>query len=929
MRMKTLAIGIMWLCALSYALAGSLFPPLKEMKIDPTTYRFLSDQPVSEFDLKMQITFSSSKGEVIAVVFCYRDERNFAFVGFDTSSARIGKVEEGLELELARSSLPSTTKGKSIGVLLRQRSWLIELFVDGRRCITLSPFALGLQSGHVGHIASSNYAKISNVSFQPVEDVYFADDFMRSAGEQSEWQPISGKWEVKASDNPLRSANAFTYFGRATKKDGEAISVVGYPFWDNYSFQASVRCADAGSVGLIFCWLDKSNYYLFRWTGREGKSAGKMQLLKRSMNNVKVLFESAGGFTPGEWYEVRVETALNSARVFIDGHKVCEVADEGLCRGMVGLYTTSVAGAYFDDVVVSRAKEILVDFEEERTDGILQPLTGTWRMVKLKGLDRACEAEATSEAKALLGDSRWSNYAVTALVSCEDKGDGEASFGICFNYQDEGNHYLADVTIGDKPTVEVVRYLSGERKLIASKPFKVDTKGMLTLCVSSDEGLIEVSLNGEKLIQAFDASITSGMLALYAKSSKVRFHELRVRFGVREFNKFSIAHEVFAHEYSMGNWAAAQSDWVEQETKLDGKEIKAIWHRADFWGDMEARLKANLTNGKVALILTANGYDINSGYRVEVTGEKIKLFRQGELVAEAVNEFQSASIRIRRVGSFVLVSINGKPLLAYSDEAPLTGNKFGFVSIGDAVRREDIELFTANGVVDMFKRAAVDWIPSNGLWDVSQRWQCDPRWSFFSGISWNMVHAMSEEEQAKSKAKTMCKQQGATLAVAWSKYLCDGDMTVEFAVAVKMARERGSYVSYAQDLNVTICADGEDLNSGYTFVLGGWRGKKSAIVRGTKVVAQIDHQPFGEDIHRKWFLIRVEKRGGRLRYFVDEKLLLEYEDKEPLNGKHIAIWTRDNGIMVARFTLCAEHLLGKREPTSVSKPVAKTFYDTL
>jgi len=66
-----------------------------------------------------------------------------------------------------------------------------------------------------------------------------------------------------------------------------------------------------------------------------------------------------------------------------------------------------------------------------------------------------------------------------------------------------------------------------------------------------------------------------------------------------------------------------------------------------------------------------------------------------------------------------------------------------------------------------------------------------------------------------------------------------------------------------------------------------------------------------------------------LRYFVDEKLLLEYEDKEPLNGKHIAIWTRDNGIMVARFTLCAERLLGKREPTSVSKPVAKTFYDTL
>jgi len=922
-------MSIVSLCVLSCAIAGSLFPPLKEIKVDTTAYRFLSDQPVSEFDLKMQIAFSSSKGEVTAIVFCYLDERNFAFVGFDSASARIGKVEEGLELELARSNLPSLSKGKSINVFLRQRSWVVELFIDGKRCITLSPFALGMQSGHVGHITSSNYVKISNVSFQPIEDIYFADDFMRSAGEQSDWQTISGKWEVKASDNPLRSANAFTYFGKVTKKDGEAISVVGYPFWDNYSFQASVRCADASSVGLIFCWLDKGNYYLFRWTGRDSKSTGKMQLLKRSSNNVKVLFETAGGFTPGEWYEVRVETALNSARVFIDGYKVCELTDDGLCRGMVGLYTTSTVGAYFDDVVVSQAKEILVDFEEERIDCILQPLIGSWKMVKLKGLDRVCEAETASEAKALFGDSRWSNYAVTTLVSYEDKRNGEVSFGICFNYQDEGNHYLASVTIGDKPTAELVRYLSGERKLLASTPLKVDTKGVLILSVSSDNGLIEVSLNGEKLIQAFDASITSGMLALYAKSSKVRFHELRVRFGVREFNKFSIAHEVFAHEYSMGNWAAAQSDWIEQEIKLDDRDAKAVWHRADFWGDMEAHVKANLADGKVALILAAKGYDINSGYRVEVTGKKVKLFREGEVVAEADNDSQSASIRVMRVGSFVLVNINGKPLLAYSDEAPLTGSKFGFISIGNATKREDVELFSANGIVDMFKKAAVDWIPSNGLWDVSQRWQCDPRWSFFSGVSWNMVHAVSEDEQAKGKAKTMHKQQGATLAVAWSKYLCDGDITVEFAVAVKMARERGSYVSYAQDLNVTICADGEDLNSGYTFVLGGWRGKKSAIVRGTEVVAQIDHQPFGEDIHRKWFLIRIEKRGGRLRYFVDEKLLLEYEDKEPLTGKHIAIWTRDNGIMVARFTLCAERFMGKRKPTSVSKPVVKTFYDTL
>ncbi|MCS7254330.1 MAG: hypothetical protein RMK18_04540 [Armatimonadota bacterium] len=907
---------------------GVLYPPLSERKLDVSMCRFLSDQPMNEFDLMMRLQTRSSSDELVKVLINYQDERNYAFVKVGTSSVRVGKVEEGLEVELASAGLQVATKGKPIDVLVRQRRLWVEVFINGTRRIVLSQLAIAMQAGHVGYLVASKAAAVSDVSLQPIEEVYFSDDFMRSEGEQSDWQVISGEWKVMASNNPLRSANAFTYFARAKGKSGAAISVVGYPFWSDYSIVASVRCMDASSIGLILYWNDPQNYYLFKWTGSSAKSMGRKQLLKCHMGKLTVLFDAHGGFVPGQWYEVRAEASLNSIRVYIDERKVCEVRDGSLHRGMAGLYTASAFGAYFDDVQVGGASEFAVNFSDESFDGIVHKLTGVWKFVSIKGIGRVCEVETASEGKALLWES-ISSYSVDACVSTEGEWGDDASLGLCLNYKDEHIYHLARVVFGEFTSVELLRRNSGNEELLAKAPVKLDGKKPFILSASSDDGLLTISVNGEQLIQVFDASITSGMIGLYANSCKARFHGLRLRVGGQHFNRFNIAHEVFAHEYSMGNWAAAQSDWVEGKVQIGNGEMKALWHRADFWGDLEARARVDLSAGKTMFLISAAQRDANSGYRLELAKDCIRLFRNGVLVKETKlgGSPSPTHIRVRRVGKFILAYLDGTPAFAYEDSEPLRGSKFGLAFTGEAVRREDVELFTANSITDMFREAAINWRPSNGLWEVSQRWQCDPRWSFFSGISWNMVTAMSESSEEIERARAMHKSIGSNLAVVWSKYLCGGDITVEFAVAVKMARERGSYASYAQDLNITICADGSDLTSGYTFVFGGWRGTKSAIVRKSKVVAQVEHKPFGEDIHRKWFLVRVEKRGGKLRYFVDDKLLLEYDDQQPIDGKHIAIWTRDNGIMVARFTICAEQLLGKVEANSVIVPVKRTFYD--
>ncbi|HID06561.1 MAG TPA: hypothetical protein EYP10_05370 [Armatimonadetes bacterium] len=45
-----------------------------------------------------------------------------------------------------------------------------------------------------------------------------------------------------------------------------------------------------------------------------------------------------------------------------------------------------------------------------------------------------------------------------------------------------------------------------------------------------------------------------------------------------------------------------------------------------------------------------------------------------------------------------------------------------------------------------------------------------------------------------------------------------------------------------------------------------------------------------------------------MRYFIDDKLALTFTDANPLTGGHIAFWTRNSGIMLARVRIWYQKL---------------------
>jgi hypothetical protein len=205
-----------------------------------------------------------------------------------------------------------------------------------------------------------------------------------------------------------------------------------------------------------------------------------------------------------------------------------------------------------------------------------------------------------------------------------------------------------------------------------------------------------------------------------------------------------------------------------------------------------------------------------------------------------------------------------------------------------------------------FARAVDDWRIAAGEWEVANRWQCDPRWSWFCGGS------------------------KSGLAAIWHKRHFAGDVTLEFCASIKMDRTRGMEYKFARDMDATICGDGLDLTKGYGFLLGGYNNTVTSIVRNGVTVASNKSflLPATSSMHRQWWYIKIEKKGPRLRYFVDNRLILEYTDPQPLGGDRVALWTYNDAIMVARVRVAAQDTSRVEPPDLQSPAICRCIYDT-
>jgi hypothetical protein len=569
------------------------------------------------------------------------------------------------------------------------------------------------------------------------------------------------------------------------------------------------------------------------------------------------------------------------------------VTDGDLKGGKLGYGPTKSADRFADARLQLIAPIYLADdfMRQSSERGAWEPLNGNWRTVvvgdpRLGANPFSYAAVSPTPAVATTGYWFWDDYAFSASV----KPAVGAMAGLAFYCKDKDNYLVFRWTTAARQLVAVV---GGKETVLAERPGGFAPNQWYRLAVRIDGDRVQATIDDFPALDARCRLFGQGPVGLYTQSATETFFDnVEVKSG-ETAHEALLSNQVtnqFSKEASMANWATQRAEWL----PAPAPNADLYWNRGLYYGSCEATEKLTGLGSatlKTTLSVGAEAGKPDSGYTLAVecpaggTDMSVELQRLGQPWAGPftvpVPAAKTATIHLARLQGEVLAEVEGKALTRLKDGQLLSGTHVCF-RVPEA--RVDWEAGKVEGenVLDYtFARAPADWIAQSGTWAVTNRWSCSPGWSWFGG-------------------------HGRRIPTIWHKREFVGDVCVSYFGGVKMDADASEpYPQRYRDMNVTICGDGVDPASGYAAIVGGWKNTKSALYRCGKLVATSDKwhfPPYGspENPHHKWWDIRLEKIGSLVRLSVDDQAYIEYNDPDPLPGGRVALWTADNGLMVAR-----------------------------
>jgi len=799
---------------------------------------------------------------------------------------------------LAQASLPAPCgRGDMLTVAATPSS--VALFINGVRAAA-APWPVEAMTQALWQVPPGAPSP-GEFRMQKIATLLFADDFMHGEQELGEWKPQTGTWTVHALQNPIRSANPFSFLGQGE----DALATAGQWFWRDYRFAVAAHPLAGASFGVKACWTAPDHAYEVLWSNASD-GAGTLSLTRVAGPVRTELAKTSLSFAPAQWYHIGFSQVEGVIDVSVDGTSVLAAVDPNpLLGGGVGLWTRGGEGTVFDDVSVGPVEQVSFDFSRQSSRGV--------------SLLRPVVAEAgrpTADAGFDVGGIVLENARVTAVVQ-----------GLAGVRQGEPVELLARRRGGEELGLLVVRENGGwVARLLARQVGRESVLAEGPLAAPAAECRISLHVLGSEAWGVVDGGLVvfagdvpvrgQGTIGLRLPASSAATRRSLEVAPERPLPELENRVETFTHEASMQNWSSPVLEWNIEY----GDKWATYWHRSDFWQDLSAVMRVTdlppeSAAGVIGLALRNpdKPADAAAAPRVALVvdpeAQRLQLLglAQGTKELKLLKQRVSELALERRRGR-VLARLNGQ--VVWNEPLPDALRSLCEVGrFGRGNTKEWAEAVTlrAGGVETYpFKHAPVEWFPVGGVWEITNRWQCDPRWSFYSGV-----------------------QRGG-VACNWNKTRHGQNVTVEFFAGPKMDQERGRKYEYAADINAVICADGRDIRSGYSFLFGGWDDRGSQIVRGNTVVGENRriNIPRESSTHRRWFYIKLRKAGNRLSFWVDGSLVATYEDAAPLTGDRFGLWTWDNGIMVAQCRVSTDGD-GQTAPTVSAGQVAtpKTPYD--
>lgn len=631
----------------------------------------LEDRVEGPYALAATLHVTDPQALNLLVVLDYQDADNTYAVRLTPMGTSIQRIVAGKSVAIGYGrAYGSMEPDSDLELTVRRDGWRIEVILD--REVLARAWDAQLAPGPVGY--SVNGGEIADPMLQPIDKVYMTDDFMRTADAQSTWEPIQGTWRTQSlrvdeqSDRMEadKSANAFSFWG----KGGEtpAIACTGYWFWSNYAVGAAVRPAGTDPLGLVAYFQDPANYILARWTSAlaETEDADRLQLVAVIDGQTSVLAETRGGHLPGQWYRLDLRVCDGLMQCFVDDEPRLSASADLFGQGQPGLYCEGAAGTFFDSVSIKTWEVLAEDFERSIPGKWVTP-AGNWSLTS--GHMRGAGA---SNAVALSGRAEWARYS----HSVDLRADGKVGIGLAAAARD--GRYFA-LRIGPRGcgldyegNAQIVRVEGRQVTVLASAPAHIAAHTWHRARLVVDEGLLTGYLDGKRVLDAFDADATSGLVGLYVDGSgagefdNVYVTMLPPRRIARVTKEFT---EGDQHP-EMAEWASTRAPWLKPEE--DGG---TWWTKGDYFGDKAIVFEipgVGRSTGEVRLRLDTAPEEPEAGLTLVVAAQQgskslsLVLQRAGETVAETSVEVTAdpCPVRFERRGTWAVVIVEGNVVLS-------------------------------------------------------------------------------------------------------------------------------------------------------------------------------------------------------------------------------------------------------------------------
>jgi hypothetical protein len=775
------------------------------------------------------------------------------------ADAQGGKVRHNTGAEVTDLSTFDWHRSPKSGTVLQvvASDGLVAVVQDGRLVSHASVTPQRWQAGSWKRSVDLGVAEgqaIADYSFQKTAPIYFSDDFMHNENELGEWNPVSGHWQIHALRNPTRSVNAFSLVG-----NGEpAVAAAGHWFWRNYTFSTAVFTAKPAPFAIYSHYQDGENFYALSADPEDGK----IRLTKSLDGKRQELAVTSAVVLPGQWSRISLTHQFGQLSATLDGAALFTVVDpEPFAFGKVAVGTHTKADVQFDDTEVRTAAAFAVDLSK--------PLPANVHVVTA---DHDCSLNCSSglETVSIFG-LPLRQYSMAVPFS----GVGALSLS---------RGKSADTMIN----LSLQRNADDSRIVLTHRGKEL---GRTTAQVA-DSATLSLHNRGDRVWAAVDDRIVLTAEGDFSNGGAFNVSGCVTFTGVKIGPQLSLPPvenrvKAFEHEETMSAWSRPGSEWVSD--RLTDETV--YWHRTDFWRDVgvTSAVKALITPDVKTIGLAFSGRD-DAPFE-DTIRLCVDTLEDGSYQAVLnLGDDRSLTKPLSAVPKALRLERRQGRLLASFDEAvawnvPLPGSLERLCRVGRiggivTDKWADAVSIGAEGVRSYsFKRAPVDWLPAAGDWEVTNRWQCDPRWSFYSGYTRNGV------------------------ACNWHKLRHGENLSVDFFVGPKMQQERGYRYEYAADMNAVICADAKDVRSGYSFMLGGWNNRGSQILRHGEELFENRQVRLSRDMtmHRRWMHVKIRKNGDQLSFWVDNVLVAKVRDPEPLPAGHIGLWTWDNGVMIAQM----------------------------